>query len=160
MPEKSEGIIGVVKIKPEPSKAIFAVEAASDLLEAARSEIRQKKFDEAYEDARNAIRLASAGIMYNEGYIASTSEGAYGYIERKGDRRMAEEWKDVEMKAPQNRGLIDKILEFLRLKKGAETTNELGARKALAVAETFVKSARSLVFMGGVPGWEQTVMKG
>jgi len=159
MPEEEE-IIGIVKIKPEPSKAIFAVEAAADLVRAAKNEIDRKKYDDAYEDARNAIRMASAGMMYNEGYLASTQEGAYAYIEKKhGDKNMAEGWKKVEVRSPQNRGLIDKILEFLRLKKGAETIDELGARKALAVAEVYVQSARSLIFMGSVPGWERTVMK-
>lgn len=159
MPD-SEEIAGIVKIKPEPSKAVFAVEAAADLVSAAKNEIGQKRYADAYDDARNAIRMASAGIMYNDGYVANTREGAYDYMERvQGDKTLADEWKSVEIMAPENKGIIDRLLEFLRLKKGAETNNELSARKALSVAETYVQSARTLVYMGGVPSWEKTVVK-
>ncbi len=159
MPEESTEIAGIVKTNPEPSKAMFAIEAASGLLETAKIGIVQKRYEDAYEDSRNAIRLASAAIMYNDGYVANTVNGAYDYMEQAhGKKSLVDEWKEVEIKSPQNKGIVQIILEFLRIRKSSEVNNETSARKALSVAETFVQSARSIVMMGGVPAWEITVM--
>lgn len=159
MPE--ENISGVVKVKPEPSKAMFAIEAAADLVESARIGIRQNNFEQAYEDSKNAIRMASSAIMYNDGYIANSLDGAYDYMEKvQGKKELVEDWRNIEIKSPENTGFFDRILDFLRLKKKSYVNTEESARKALSVAEVFVQSARTIVMVGGTPSWERTVKTG
>jgi len=158
MPDESrEGIPGVVKIDPEPLKAILAVETAQNLLEVAKDEINERKYDDSYEDAKNAIRMASAAIMYADGYVAKTMEGAYEYFEKKrGDKELVKEWRDVEIKSPENRGFVDRLLEALRFKKKKESEEDTKARKALTLAENFVKSADIIIKSGAAPAWERT----
>ena len=119
MPDESAvNIPGVVKIKPEPSKAIFALETAFGLLEVAKRDIKNRQYEDAYEDSKNAMRMASAAVMYNDGYFASTIDSTYEYVERKyGETRLVKEWKNIEEKSPENRGFVEKLLEALRLRK-------------------------------------------
>ena len=157
MPDESAvNIPGVVKIKPEPSKAIFALETAFGLLEVAKGEMENKQHEDAYEDSKNAMRMASAAIMYNDGYFASTIDGTYEYVEKKyGESGLVKEWKIVEEKSPENRGFVNKLLEALGLRKRKDM--ETDARRAFSVAETFVQSAKALVMMGATPAWETTI---
>ena len=154
---KTGRIPGIIKINPEPSRAIFAVETAAHLIEAAKTELENRRYEEAYEDAKNAIRMASAAMMYNDGYVANNIEGAYEYMDKKyGEKVMVKEWKTVEVRSPENRGIIDRLLEMLRLKKRKEDEMEIDARKALHVAEVFVESGKALLSAGAVPVWERT----
>ncbi|NYZ77121.1 hypothetical protein H0O02_02280 [Candidatus Micrarchaeota archaeon] len=156
MPAESteQTIIGTIRITPEPSQAVFALEAALNLLEAAKSEIGEKRYEDAYGDSKNAIMMAAAAIMYNDGYVANTPEGAYGFMEKKyGRAQLVREWKSVDMDSPENRGAIARIAEALGLGRKKEMEAELGARKALSLAEVFIESARTIVMSGMVPAW-------
>lgn len=160
MPEESreEVIPGTVRITPEPSKAVFAIETALRLYETAKTDMENRRYDDAYAGSKNAIRMASAAIMYNDGYVANTMEGAYEYIEKNyGDKMVVGEWKDVEIKAPENKGIIETILEIIGIRRRKEGEEAERAEKALSVAKTFIESARVLLSAGSVVAWETTV---
>jgi len=155
MSDDEETIVGAIRMTPEPSRAVFAVETATNFLETARAELKRGQYEDAYEDGKNAIRMAVAAMMYNDGYVAKTQEGAFEYIEKKhGKPELVEEWRRIEINAPSNRGVIEKIAQFFGFKKPDEFKEE--AIKTLLVAEIFVESAVALVLSGVSPTWETT----
>lgn len=150
-------VIGIVKISPEPTKAVIAIETASNMIEAAQSEIDNGKYEDAWEDAKNAIRMAAAAIMYDDGYITNTMEGALEYIGRKYERpKLVKEWKEIEIKSPANRGWIYIIGEIVGISKKQKGLDESEVRKALSVAETFIEIASAQILSSMTPVWNNT----
>ncbi len=155
MSDSEETIVGAIRMTPEPSRAVFAVETATNFLETARTELERGLYEDAYEDAKNAIRMAVTAMMYNDGYVAKTIESAFEYIEKKhGKPELVREWRRIEINAPSNRGIIEKIVQFFGFKKSEELKEEV--IKTLSVAEIFVESATALVLSGVPPTWEIT----
>ena len=98
------------------------------------------------------MRLASAAIMFMDGYVAQTLEEASGYIKKEHSEIPADEWKEVEYKAPARKGFLEALLEAVGLRKHDEKSETM---RAVAIAKVFVSSAERIVAVGKKPLFER-----
>ena len=132
----------LVKQEPDPARALFALKMASETLMAANELYSRKEYAGAFVNSRDAIRLVSSALMFRDGYISDTFDGAIAHmLERYPGLFPVAEWQQIESfpleSAP---GLLNLILRLLgRLKKPGEQE----ANQALKAASSFVESARA-----------------
>ncbi len=156
-PETSaEEPVDLLKIDPEPSKAIYAVGVAEELIGSAREKADSGKYEDAMEDIKNAIRVASSALLYNDGYVANTLDTTCYYLQNHYPKKFpVKEWKIIEIGTKTGVKLVDTILEKLGFGKKQEARKR-EAERALAIAEVFVQSVKTIVMVGGTPAWEET----
>ncbi len=141
-----EGPVDLIKIDPEPSTAIYALSVAEEFLREAQEHIRKRNYEEACESAKNAARMASSAVLYNDGYVAKTLGTTCYYLEQHYPKKFpVEEWRVLEVGTTEKIKIVERILYFLRLKKKKKEDTEKNARKALTIAEIFVASVRTIV---------------
>jgi len=156
-PETSpEEPVDLLKINPEPSKAVYAAGMAKDFIESAKEKMDSGRYDDAMEDIKNAIRIASSAIMYNDGYVANTLDTTCYYLQNHYPEKFpVKEWKIIELGTKTGVRMVDAVMERLGFgKKQDAKKNE--AERALAIAEAFVQSVMVIVTEGERPAWEAT----
>ncbi len=158
-PETSaEEPVDLLKIKPEPSKAIYAVGAAEEFLESAKAKFKSGEREEALEDVKNAIRIASSAILYYDGYVAGTLDTTCYYLQNHYPKRFpTDEWRIIEIGTKTGVRLVDAVLEKLGLEKKKEEMKVDEVGRAIAIANVFVQSVKSIVMIGEKPAGESTV---
>ncbi len=143
----SEEPVDLLKINPEPSKALYAVEMAEEFLKNAKTKIGEGKKDEALDDVKNAIRMASSALLYYDGYVANSLDTTCYYLQNHYPKRFpTDEWRVIEVGTKTGVRVFDSILEKLGLKKKEPKIDEVG--RAVAIATVFVQSVKSIVMMG------------
>ncbi|MEM4166338.1 MAG: hypothetical protein QW153_03240 [Candidatus Bilamarchaeaceae archaeon] len=138
----------IVKTRPQPIKAIETAEMALELIKAAEEKIKNQNTEETYTTSLQAIRMAAASLMFMDGYIAPTLEGAVEYIKNNHPRLNAEEWKIYEYNHPKNRSIVDAILEMLNIKKKINEEEMLD--KVFSLAKEFVNYAERATKYGKI----------
>jgi uncharacterized protein (UPF0332 family) len=153
----SEEPVDLVKINPDPSRAISAVMVAEELLESAKEKFRERKRDEALEDVKNAIRMASSAMLYYDGYVARTLDTTCYYLQNHYPEKFpTNEWRIIEVGTKTGVRIIDTVLDKLGLKKKEESrVDEVG--RAIAIATVFVQSVKLIIMGGERPSVERAV---
>ena len=143
----SEEPVDLLRINPEPSKAIYAVEMAEEFLKTAKMKIGEGKKDAALDDVKNAIRMASSALLYYDGYVANSLDTTCYYLQNHYPKKFpTEEWRVIEVGTKTGVRIVDAIFEKFGLKKEEPKVDEVG--RAIAIATVFVQSVRSIVLMG------------
>jgi len=133
---------GIVKTKPEPQRAFESLDLSRELLKNAEKNFEDERYLDAYNDALGAIRMSAAALMFIDGRIAPTLEGAAEYIKEFYPDLKAEEWRKIELNHPQNRGAVARILEIVGMSSMDES---VGAKNALLLAKNFVEMAEKII---------------
>ncbi len=127
----------IVKKTPDRLSAIYALSSASMLLDEARYNYDRGDFMGAVTSSRDAMRMASSALLFNDGYIAPTFEATLVYLSRKYPGRLPlDGWKAAE--SPSFAGRLTIIM-------GGKRFLQQEAEKALESAGTFVKEARTFL---------------
>lgn len=143
--------MGVIKVNPEPYKAMHAIETAKELLEAAEEKLDNGEYQDAYGNALDSMRMASSALMFMDGEIAQTLETAAEYIQKRYEKIPVDGWKDAEYQDPMKKGLWDRILELLGMRR---RDDKAMATKVLGVAKIFISSVEEIIVGGKKPGFE------
>lgn len=127
----------IVKKTPDRLSAIYALSTASMLIEDAKDKYDRGNFVGTITSSRDAMRMASSALLFNDGYIAPTFEATVFYLSKKYPKRFPlEEWKAAE--SPSISGRLSSLL-------GSALSMQEEASKALNSAEKFVAEARQLL---------------
>jgi len=143
--------MGVIKVNPEPYKAMHAIETAKELLEAADEKLDKGEYEDAYANALNSMRMASSALMFMDGEIAQTLETATEYIQKRYSKVPVEGWKDAEYQDPMKKGLWERLLELFGFRR---KDDKALATKVVGIAKIFVSSVEEVVLGGKQPGFE------
>ncbi|MBU0532749.1 HEPN domain-containing protein [Candidatus Micrarchaeota archaeon] len=123
---------------PNFDGAILATTLASDILNSARENFKQKIYDTAFEESKNSIRAAASALLIADGYIASTFESTYDYLlERYPDLPLSN-WEMIENW--NTRGLFYMLLKSMGIIKTKQQ-----AKEAITTAEEFLASVGSII---------------
>ena len=130
--------------KPDIYSAMFALNTGFDLLKSARDKFDLRSYIEAFDLARDSIRMASSAVLFKDGYISDNFEDTKAYMIRNypGSYPMTD-WQKIEVESIQEKGgMLGILLEaFEKIQKGEEKK----AKHALVSAERFLDSARNHV---------------
>lgn len=143
--------MGVIKVNPEPYKAMHAIETAKELLEAAEEKFDNGQYEDAYGNALNSMRMASSALMFMDGEIAQTLETAAEYIQKRYEKVPVDGWKDAEYQDPMKKGPWQRLLELFGLRR---KDDKAMATKVLGVAKIFISSVEEIIVGGKKPGFE------
>jgi|GEM_PF-1765081 len=143
--------MGVIKVNPEPYKAMQAVETAKELLDAAEEKFEEGAYEDSYGNALNAMRMASSALMFMDGEIAQTLETAAEYIKKRYSKVPVDGWKIAEYQDPMKKGLWQRLLELFRVRK---KDDKAMAIKVIGIAKTFISSVEEIILGGKKPGFE------
>ena len=144
--------LGVVKVNPEPYKAMQAIETAKELLGHAEEILEEGDYETAYGNALNSMRMASSALMFMDGQIAQTLEMATEYIRSKYSRIPVDDWRAAEDKDPLKKGFVQWLLETLGIRKKEDY--KAVTAKVVSAAKVFVLSVEQEVQGGKQPGFE------
>ena len=147
MHEAADAFSEIARKNPDIPSAMFAIDAASAILNAAREKFSHKNYKEAFQESKDAIRMASSALLIRDGYVASTFEATIMYIaDRYQDRLPVDEWQHLEsVLTGDGPGLLNLIL---RLTGKNKKTGEEEASQALTIAERFLVSVKAMVVLG------------
>jgi hypothetical protein len=129
-----------VRTQPDMASALFALELASGMLDSARERFARQDYNGAFEESRNAVRMASSAILFRDGYVSDNLESTVSYLlQRYPGAFPVEGWQGLEdIPLEDTPGLFNMVLSAVgRLKKAGEQE----ASEALALAAAFVESA-------------------
>ncbi|MEW6748226.1 MAG: hypothetical protein AB1295_00775 [Candidatus Micrarchaeota archaeon] len=133
---------GVARRNPDHSSAMVALSAASDALATAKGLYGERRFQEAFESSRDAIRLVSSALMFRDGCICGTFGSSQAYLlERYPGMFPLEAWRRIEMF--QDDYGSGPMAAISRILGKARTAGETEANEALRAATMFVDSARN-----------------
>lgn len=127
-------------VSPNHTSAMNALRLASGLLLIARESLANKDYPAALEQSRNAIRMASAAILFRDGHVSDSLDATASFLLRRYPGVFPiEEWLNLESLGGENSpGLYNMIMSAMgKIKK----TGEQEAREAVLVAESFATSA-------------------
>jgi len=129
-------------VSPDRASAQNALRLASDLLSISRERFAEGDYPGAFEQSRNAIRMASAALLFKEGYLSDSLDATTAFLlKRYPGVFPVQEWLGLEsMPAEGAPGLYNMILSAMgKIKK----TGAQEAKEAILVAESFFMSAES-----------------
>ena len=135
-------VSGPLRTQPDMASAVFALERASYMLESARERFGRRDYPGAFEESRNAIRMASSAMLFRDGYVSENLETTVSYlVQRYPGAFPVEEWQRLEdVPMEDTPGLYNMILGAMgKIKK----TGEQEAMEAMALADAFIGSARA-----------------
>jgi hypothetical protein len=133
---------GLARKNPDVAGALYAVTLAGDLLESAGDKFSRKDYPGAFEDSRNAMRLASSALLLRDGYVSDSLETTISYLfQRYPGELPLDEWHRFEEAAyGSGYGLYFMILKAMgKVKK----TGEQEAYEAMSTAMAFINSTRA-----------------
>ncbi len=143
--------MGVIKVNPEPYKAMHAIETAKELLNSAEELLETGDYESAYGNALNAMRMASSALMFLDGQIAQTLETAVEYIKNTHSKIPVDEWRDAEYQDPLKKGILNRLFEIFGIRKSDDRAR---ATKVVGVARVFILSIDEEIKGGKQPGFE------
>jgi uncharacterized protein (UPF0332 family) len=128
-----------VKIAPDVTRAVFATELASEILQSARDKFDREVFEDAYHESRSSIRAAASAVLIKDGYVATSFEATYKYLSRNYPGKLSlGDWESLEKDSwVEERGLMYHLLSAIGIIK---KTDKQQAKQALAAAEEFLSS--------------------
>lgn len=133
----------LVVVSPDPLAAMLAMQAASDVLSSASERFGQGDYEDAFAGARDSMRLVSSALLLRDGYVAATLDATLSYLQFRYEGMLPlEAWAEAERTLPAGPTLAGALAALLGRNKriGRE-----GTERALAAAESFFASARSLL---------------
>ncbi len=132
----------LVVVSPDPLAAMLAMQAASDVLSSASERFGQGDYEDAFAGARDSMRLVSSALLLRDGYVAATLDATLSYLQFRYEGMLPlEAWAEAERTLPA--GPLAGALAAL-LGRNKRIGRE-GTERALAAAESFFASARSLL---------------
>jgi hypothetical protein len=132
--------------RPDIARAMYAIDLASELLDSAREKYGKEDFRGAFEDCRNAMRLASSAVLFRDGFVSDSLEATASYLlQRYPGIFPVEEWYRMEESAFEG----GYGLYYLLLKAAGKVrkTGEQEAAEALSVAGVFLESAMEEIYV-------------
>ncbi len=130
----------IVKTAPDNERARYSLDMADGFLFSAKEKLSNKDYGSSIEDARNAICLASAAIMFKDGYISSTFEGTLSYLSQHYPGKLPlDEWNKVEFTIISRGGVYDLLNTIVK------KTREQQSKKAFETASIFVNVTRQIL---------------
>lgn len=129
---------------PDVETAFRALEAAAEMVAMASEKLEKKDYPGAFDQSRDAVRVAASALLFKDGRIAQTLEATSGYIDRRYPERFRlKDWhwmeKTVSGDGP---GLLNMLIRAMG--KGA---GEREARRAVDIATEFLANIRELVYL-------------
>ncbi|MBU0591812.1 hypothetical protein KKF81_00270 [Candidatus Micrarchaeota archaeon] len=141
MPEMAEeSVLEIVRMVPDMPSAVEAISSASEALNFAKEKFNQQNYGESIHESKSAIRLASAAVLFRDGYIASTLNATIRYLEEHyPDKFPNEDWKKLELIPDgEGPGLMNIIIRMLK----NSDNRKRDAEHAISVAEKFLSHLR------------------
>ena len=118
MTDTADAVAEVTKIQPNLSNALSAIHLAAEFLVHARQLLNEQKYEETYQESKDVIRMASAGLMYYEGCITSTLGATSEYLKNKHPELPVDEWVKIETTfTEQSPGLSGYVMRFIKKAK-------------------------------------------
>ena len=144
--QEAADITELARKEPDRTRAVFAINAASHILDVARERFYCRDYRGAFQESKNAIRMASSALLFRDGYIASTLDATLMHMEENYLNQLPiEEWQSLEsMITGVGPGLLNLII---RLTGKDKKTGRAEAGMALMVAERFLASTDALMVL-------------
>jgi len=134
----------IVQQQPDIDSALYALDAASELLNAAAEKLSQKDYTTAFSTSRDCMRIAISALLFRDGVIAPTFEATEEYLERHyPDKLPLKDWHSIENTCTgEGSGLFNMIIRATR-----KPTDKNEAKHAVGIAKEFVKNIMELVML-------------
>ena len=144
--QEAADITELARKEPDRTRAVFAINAASHILDVAMDRFYYRDYPDAFQESKNAIRMASSALLFRDGCIASTLDATLMHMEENYlDRLPIEEWQSLESTLTgDGPGLLNLIL---RLTGKDKKTGRAEAGVALIVAERFLASTETIMVL-------------
>lgn len=132
----------VFRKTPDMISAIQAVEAASQMLFAAKELMEGGDYCGSLEQSRAALRVAASALLYKDGVIAQTFEATTEHIEKQyPDTFPLSDWEKIERTVTgDGPGLLNMLI-----RASGRQTGIPEARHALSIATSFLNNVKQLV---------------
>lgn len=129
------------KTTPDIAKAIYSISMASELLDAAVDRFYAEDYMDAYDNARNSIRMSGMALLYRDGFISENFNSVALHLRENYDGLLPiEEWEYIEGTSPSEGLLYNMLLKAMGL---IQKSGERQAKEAVQVAGKFLETARS-----------------
>lgn len=131
-------------MEPDFDSALYAVNAASEMLNEAADKLSQKDYASAFSASRDCMRIAASALLFRDGVIASTLEATTEYIQKiYPDKLPLKEWGNIEkVQTGEGPGIFNLIVKTVNKPLG-----ESEAERALDIAARFIDTVKELVLL-------------
>jgi len=146
MHEAADAVAELARKQPDTVGAMLAIDAASGILASAKERLAHDDFEEAFLEAKHAMRMASSALLIKDGFLATSLDATVHYISDKyPDMVPVEQWREMESRITgEGPGLLNLVI---RLSGKTRKAGEADARSAVLLAGRFIACVNRIMEM-------------
>ena len=146
MHEAADAVAELSRKQPDTVGAMLAIDAAIGILVSAKERLAHDDFEEAFLEAKHAMRMASSALLIRDGYLAASLDATVIYLSDKYPGMVpVGEWHEIENRVTgEGPGLLNLVV---RLMGKTRKVDEADARSAVMLAGRFIASVNRILEM-------------